>query len=152
VHYVQDGDRLIEQEGSWDSPPWDSDGHGEHSVRAKVRELNGYLDLGGIALAALVDGRVVGIGVVVPRLRPGLAQLAFLHVSAPWRGAGVGTRLSAQLDDLARHAGATEMVVSATPTGNTVTFYRRRGFTPVVRPVEELAEFEPDDIHMHKGL
>jgi GNAT superfamily N-acetyltransferase len=152
VLYVQDGDRFIEREGSWDSPAWDSDGHGEHSVGAKVRELNGYLDLGGIALGALVEGRVVGIGVVVPRFRPGLAQLAFLHVSAPWRGTGVGTSLSAQLDDLARHAGATEMVVSATPTENTVTFYRRRGFVPVARPLEELAELEPDDIHMHKAL
>jgi GNAT superfamily N-acetyltransferase len=150
--YVQDGDRLIESEGSWDAPAWDGEGHGEHSVGSKVRELNGYLDLGGIALGALVDGRMVGIGVVIPRLRHDLAQLAFLHVSAPWRGKGVGLRLLERLDDLARNAGASEMVVSATPSRNTVTFYRNRGFVPMAHPLSVLAELEPDDIQMHKAL
>ena len=152
VLVVQEGERLVEREGSWDAPAWDPDGTGPHSVAARVRELNGALDLGGIALAALADGRVIGIGVVVPRFRDRVAQLAFLHVSAAWRGQGVGSSLSARLDDLARSAGASEMVVSATPTGNTVAFYRARGFTPMAHPLDELAALEPDDIHMHKPL
>jgi GNAT superfamily N-acetyltransferase len=149
---VQEGERLVERAGSWDAPAWDCDGNGEHSVAAKVRELHGYLDLGGIALGALVDDRMVGIGVVVPQRRPGIAQLAFLHVSAPWRGTGVGASLSAQLDELARAAGASEMVVSATPSRNTVSFYLGRGFVPMSDPLEELADLEPDDVHMHKAL
>jgi GNAT superfamily N-acetyltransferase len=152
VLLVQEGERLFEREGSWDSPAWENVGDGPHSVGAKVRELHGYLDNGGIALGAVVDGRMVGIGVVVPRLRPGVAQLAFLHVSAPWRGNGVGSTLSHQLDDLARVAGASEMVVSATPSRNTVSFYRGRGFVPMEHPLDELALLEPDDIHMHKSL
>jgi hypothetical protein len=60
--------------------------------------------------------------------------------------------LSAQLDEIARAAGASEMVVSATPTGNTVAFYLGRGFVPMPHPLEVLAELEPDDIHMHKAL
>jgi GNAT superfamily N-acetyltransferase len=145
--YVQDGDRLIENEGSWDAPAWD-----EPSVESKIRELHGYLDLGGIALGALVDERLVGLGVVIPELRRHLAQLAFLHVSSQWRGTGVGTSLSDRLDDLARRAGASEMVVSATPSRNTVTFYRSRGFIPMAHPLKALADHEPDDIHMHKVL
>lgn len=152
VLLVQHGERLVELEGSWNSTAWEREGDGPHSVAAKVRELHGYLDIGGIALGAEADGRMVGIGVVIPQLRPGLAQLAFLHVSAPWRGTGVGSVLSAQLDDIARAAGASEMVVSATPSRNTVTFYVNRGFVPMAQPLDELADLEPDDIHMHKRL
>ena len=128
VLYDQDGERLVERHGGWDSPAWERDGDGEHSIEAKERELHGYLDIGGVAIAALVDGRLAGIGVVVPHLRPRVAQLAFLHVSAPWRGTGIGSRLAAQLDDIALSAGDTEMVVSATPSKSTVDFYLGRGF------------------------
>jgi GNAT superfamily N-acetyltransferase len=150
--YVQDGERLVERRGCWDSPAWERNGQGEHSIEAKARELNAYLDGGGIAIAALVDERVVGIGVVVPHLRPGVAQLAFLHVSAPWRGTGIGSRLAGQLDDVARNAGDTAMVVSATPSKNTVDFYIGRGFLVTAHPLSELFELEPDDVHMRKTL
>jgi hypothetical protein len=54
-----------------------------------------YADAGGIARGAFSDGRLVGIGVVVRHLRPGIAQLVFLHVSRDFRAAGVGSRLAA---------------------------------------------------------
>lgn len=117
-----------------------------------MRELRRYVGLGGTAVGALAAGRLVGVGVVVPNLRPGIAQLAFLHVSAPWRAAGIGSRLSAQLDDIARSAGSTEMVVSATPSRNTVDFYMGRGFVPTPEPLNELLELEPEDVHMRKAL
>jgi predicted N-acetyltransferase YhbS len=60
--------------------------------------------------------------VVVPHIRPAIAQLAFLHVSQDFRAAGVGSRLSADLELVARRAGDTEIVVSATPSENTVRF------------------------------
>lgn len=152
VLYVQEGEHLVERGGRWDSPSWEAHGDGPHSVGAKVRELQGYADLGGVALGALVDGRIVGIGVVVPHVQPGIAHLAFLHVSAPWRAAGVGTSVSAQLEEIARSAGDTEMVVSATPSGNTVRFYLGRGFVPTAEPLAELVELEPEDVHMRKAL
>ncbi len=152
VLLIQEGERLVERHGSWDSPAWESAGHGEHSIEAKVRELRRYVGLGGTAVGALAAGRLVGVGVVVPNLRPGIAQLAFLHVSAPWRAAGIGSRLSAQLDDIARSAGSTEMVVSATPSRNTVDFYMGRGFVPTPEPLNELLELEPEDVHMRKAL
>ena len=97
-------------------------------------------------------GTAVGIGVVVPHRRPGIAQLAFLHVSAPLRATGIGSRLSEQLEQIARTAGDSEMVVSATPSENTVHFYRRRGFEPMADPLVELSELEPEDVHMRKKL
>jgi GNAT superfamily N-acetyltransferase len=111
-----------------------------------------YADGGGIARGAFSDGRLVGIGVVVPHLRPAIAQLAFLHVSQDFRAAGVGSRLAADLELVARRAGDREIVVSATPSENTVRFYWGRGYRPMARPLPELLELEPEDVHMRKVI
>ena len=152
VLYDQHGAELVARHGNWNASAWDPDGHGEHSVESQVHALEHYVDAGGIALGAFADDRLVGIGVVVPHLRPTIAQLAYLHVSAPSRATGIGTRLCEQLDEIARTAGDSEMVVSATPSENTVRFYRGRGFQPMAEPLAELFELEPEDVHMHKVL
>ncbi len=152
VLYEQQGVRLIERHGHWDAAAWDADGEGEHSVDAKVREADQYVEAGGVAVGAFANERLVGIGIVVPHLRPQIAQLAFLHVSALFRRTGIGSRLSDELDQIARDLGATEMVVSATPSANTVRFYLARGFQPTEQPLPELVQLEPDDIHMSKTL
>ena len=132
--------------------PWDSDGQGEHSLDAQRQTLVHYADAGGIARGAFSDGRLVGIGVVVPHMRPAIAQLAFLHVSQDFRAAGVGSRLAAALELVARRAGDREIVVSATPSENTVRFYWGRGYRPMARPLPELLELEPEDVHMGKVI
>jgi GNAT superfamily N-acetyltransferase len=152
VLYDQHGTELVERRGDWSASAWDPDGHGEHSVEAHVHALERYVDTGGIALGAFAGGRLVGIGVVVPHLRPRIAQLAFLHVSAPSRATGIGSRLCDQLEQIARTAGDSDMVVSATPSQNTVRFYLGRGFQPMAEPLAELFEVEPEDVHMHKVL
>jgi GNAT superfamily N-acetyltransferase len=138
VLYDQHGAELVARHGNWSASAWDADGHGEHSVEAQVYTLEHYVDAGGIALGAFASGRLVGIGVVVPHLRPRIAQLAFLHVSAPLRATGIGSRLSEQLEQIARTAGDSDMVVSATPSENTVRFYLGRGFQPMAEPLAEL--------------
>jgi GNAT superfamily N-acetyltransferase len=150
--YVQHGTELEERRGNWVASAWDPHGHGEHSVEAHRRALEHYADAGGIALGAFSDGRLVGIGVVVPHLRPGVAQLAFLHVSEAFRATGIGRRLSDELDLIAGDAGDTEIVVSATPSGNTVRFYLNRGYELMAEPRPELYELEPEDVHMRKAL
>ena len=152
VLYEQHGTRLVAQQGNFSASAWNPDGHGEHSVEARVRTLQHYVDNGGVALGALASGRLVGIGVVVPHLRPGIAQLAWLHVTAPLRATGIGSRLSEQLEEIARTAGDSDMVVSATPSENTVRFYLGRGFEPMAEPLAELIELEPDDVHLRKVL
>lgn len=148
----QHGEDLVEEAGEWDSPGWDAHGSGEHSVAAKVRELEGYADRGGVAIGALRGSRLVGLGVVVPEVRPAVAQLAFLHVTAPERSTGVGRRLCEVLDGIAVGLGQREMVVSATPSARTVRFYLDRGFRPMAEPLAELVELEPEDVHMGKVL
>ena len=150
--YVQRGSRLEEKAGDWSAPAWFSEGEGEHSVAHQRAECKRHLAAGGIALGAFADGQLVGIGVVTPHIRPGIAQLAFLHVSNAYRARGVGGHLSEELERLARDHGDTTMVVSATPSLNTVRFYRRRGFEPMAEPLPELYELEPEDVHMEKRL
>lgn len=150
--YEQHGTELEERRGNWNSPAWDPRGRGDHSVEAQRHAVEHYVDAGGIALGAFAEGRLVGIGVVVPHLRPGIAQLAFLHVSKAFRATGIGRRLSDELDRIARDAGDAEIVVSATPSGNTVRFYLNRGYQLMALPLPELYELEPEDVHMRKAL
>ena len=152
VLYDQHGTQLVARHGNWSAPAWDPDGHGDYSVEAKVHTLEHYVDTGGIALGAFASGRLIGIGVVVPHFRPRIAQLAFLHVSAQVRATGIGSRLSDTLEQIARTAGDSDIVVSATPSENTVRFYLGRGFQPMAEPLAELFELEPDDVHMCKVL
>ena len=150
--YEQRETQLVERRGDWSSPAWDPDGHGEYSVEAQRHALEHYVDAGGIALGAFANGRVVGIGVVVPHLRPAVAQLGYLHVTEAFRAAGIGSRLADELERVARGAGDSEMVVSATPSENTVRFYLGRGFEPMAEPLPELFALEPEDVHMTKVL
>lgn len=150
--YEQRGTELVELPGDWDSPAWNAEGNGEHSLTAQRHTLEHYVDAGGIALGAYSEGQLVGIGVVVPHIRPEIAQLAFLHVSKAYRATGIGHRLSDELDQIARDGGATEMVVSATPSQNTVRFYLSRGYELLAQALPELYELEPEDVHMRKAL
>jgi GNAT superfamily N-acetyltransferase len=152
VLYVQQGTELVERPGEFDAPAWYSDGDGEHSVAAQHRTLVGYVDHGGIAMGAFLDTRFVGIGVVVPHVRPSIAQLAYLHVTNGSRSGGIGSRLITDLESIARRAGDREIVVTATPSLNTVRFYRRHGYRPMATPLPELFELEPEDVHMSKPL
>ena len=49
-------------------------------------------------------------------------------------------------------AGDNEIVVSATPSENTVCFYLGRGYRPMAQPLAELLALEPEDIHMGKVI
>jgi len=150
--YVQHGTRLEKQVGDWSSPPWDTEGVGEHSVARQRAECERKIQAGAIALGAFDGGRLVGIGLVTPHLRPGVAQLAYLHVSDGYRGRGIGMQLTVEMERIAREVGDKAMVVSATPSANTVHFYLALGFEPVAEPLRELVELEPEDVHMQKQL
>jgi ribosomal protein S18 acetylase RimI-like enzyme len=150
--YVQRGTELDVVEGDFSAQPWHREGDGEHSVAHQVEECERWTAAGGVALGAFDGERLVGMGIVVPHVRPGIAQLAFLHVSDGFRDRGIGRHLSDELDAIACAAGDTTMVVSATPSANTVDFYRRRGYAPTASPLPELLEREPEDVHLEKRL
>jgi len=77
-----------------------------------------------------------------------LTRVELSSVSEAFRVTGVDRRLSGELDLIARAAGDTEMVVSATPSENTVRFSLIRSYELMARPLPELYELEPEDVHL----
>lgn len=164
--YVQQGEALLETDQPFDVPPWSPTGSHPHSVPDQIAFCEWHVAQGAAIYGALADERLVGIGLVTPHIRsgmghirsgmghirPGIAQLAYLHVGHGYRGRGVGRQLVAELERVARAAGDTEMVVSATPTVRTVRFYMSCGFAPMAEPLPELFAKEPEDIHLSKRL
>jgi len=150
--FVQRGSLLELRRGDWSARSWSPEGEGEHSVAAQQAALEDYVRRGGLVLGAFDDERLVGIGAVVTHLRPGIAQLAYLHVTDGHRARGIGGRLTAELERVAQEAGDTSIVVSATPSRNTVRFYRGQGYVPTATPLPELLALEPEDIHMVKSI
>jgi len=116
--YVQRGPRLELQVGDWSSPPWDAEGDGEHSVAGQRAALVRQVEAGATPLGAFAGDRLVGIGLVMPHVRPGVAQLAYLHVSDGYRASGIGRRLSDDLGRIGREAGDSGVVVPGTPSVN----------------------------------
>ena len=110
------------------------------------------MDKGAVAMGAFEGERMAGIGVLLPELREGMAQLTFLHVSRPHRRAGIAARLVGELFRVAEERGASAVYVSSAPTESAVGFYWRHGFRPTDEPAPELLALEPEDIHMVKPL
>jgi GNAT superfamily N-acetyltransferase len=109
------------------------------------------VERGGKAWAAF-DGDVIA-GAVVIDVRPvgvarDLIQMDWLHVSRDYRGTGLGSMFMGKARDLARERGAAGIYISATPSENTVNFYRAQGATLVPEPDAELFKHEPEDIHL----
>jgi acetyltransferase (GNAT) family protein len=73
-------------------------------------------------------------------------------VSNGYRSRGIGGHLTDELERFAREQGDTSIVLPATPSLNTVRFYRGRGFEPMSEPLPELYELESEDVHMQKRL
>jgi GNAT superfamily N-acetyltransferase len=150
--YIQHGAELVESAQTFDVPPWSPTGSHPHSVPDQIGFCHWHVEQGATIFGAFDGERLVGIGLVTPHIRPGIAQLSYLHVSHGYRGHGVGQRLTAELERVAIAAGDTEMVVSATPSVNTVRFYISCGFIPMAEPLPELFEKEPEDVHLSKRI
>lgn len=147
VGYRQEGTELTKMDVQWDDHGW-LDGDGEHSFGGMIQGAERCMELGSTAFGAFDGDRLAGIAIYRPRLSETMAQLALLHVSNAFRRQGLAARLFERVLDLARQDGASEMYVSATPTGSAVGFYQSRGFVPTSTPNPELLAEEPEDIHM----
>ena len=108
-------------------------------------------DRGGWFFGEFDGAKMVGVVVLESRfigVRKDQLQLEFLHVSASYRGTGLGRRLFGLARATARERGARRMYISATPSRNTINFYMRLGCTVAAKPDRELFEREPEDIHL----
>ena len=143
---------LVEMSVEWDSPTFEKEGTGEHSVAEQIAFCRGHLDRGGVPLGAFDGEKLAGIIILQPEIRPGLAQLAYLHISRAYRRKGIAGELLVQLESRAKQAGAKRLYVSAIPSGSAVGFYSSQGFQITTDPIPDLFELEPQDIHMIKDL
>ncbi len=148
---VEDG-RLVAFAVHWDVPAWDPVGDGEHSVRAMVEHWAPQAVAGGVLRGAFDGDTVAAIAMVVPAFEPGLALLALLYVSRPYRRRGLAATLWECAETDAREAGARELYVSSVPSGSAVGFYLSRGCRLASHPHPELYAAEPEDIHLVKTL
>ncbi|MCP4168874.1 MAG: GNAT family N-acetyltransferase [Chloroflexi bacterium] len=150
--YVVEEGELVATQVDWDVPAWSLEGEHSHTIIHQIEFCQGHIDVGGRLLGAFMGERLVGIAVLTPDIRPGLAQLAYLHVSDAFRRQGIARRLTSQVCEQAWLDGADRLYVSATPSGSAVGFYRSQGFELAEQPIPELYELEPEDIHMLKRL
>ena len=75
-------------------------------------------------------------------------NLEGIWVSNKYHGRGIGRGLFQFVEREARKTGAKVLYVSATPSENTVRFYRKIGFR-LAEPIDPyLYEKEPEDIHL----
>lgn len=148
--YTTDGTTLVPHAVDWHDPGW-LDGSGDHSFAHMIEFCRGHLEAGARALGCFVtDGPLVGLGVMTLEIEPGVAQLAFLHVSCAYRRLGIASELVDRLVDWAGDEGAREIYVSATPSESAVSFYQRAGFRITDRPNPALLALEPEDIHLRR--
>ena len=104
---------------------------------------------GGAAFLGAFDGdELLGLVIVDESFEPGLAWLAFLHITREHRRGGVGSALWAAAVKLAAAARAPSIYVSAAPSGSAVGFYLSRGCRLADPPHPELLAKEPEDIHL----
>lgn len=90
-----------------------------------------------LVLAAEAGGAIVGhlTGVFLatsPMWTVRRAELFSMHVMAPWRGQGIGSRLVGRFRGWADDRGVAQLRVSAyTANQGALRFYQRHGFTPL---------------------
>jgi GNAT superfamily N-acetyltransferase len=145
--YKVEGGRLLSRSVDWDVPTWNPDGAGEHSVAGMIEHWRPPVDRGAFLLGAFDGDDLLGLAIVDGSFEPGLAWLAFLHVSRHHRREGVGLALWAATVQIALTAGAESIYVSAVPSDSAVGFYLNQGCVQADPPHPDLFAKEPEDIH-----
>lgn len=126
---------------------------GEEARYAPI--LRECFDRGGTFLGAFEGDAMVGVVVLDGRFMGRASdqlQLKFLHAGRSQRGTGLGRTLFERASAKARALGAKRLYVSATPSENTVGFYRHLGCRLAAEPDPALYALEPEDIHFELDL
>jgi GNAT superfamily N-acetyltransferase len=152
LHYTVKNGVLDAEQVDWQCPPWSAEGDGPHSVAENINQERPIIENGGVLLGAFDGDQLAGLAILRYKLTATMAQLAFLHVTKAYRRQGVSRRLVEEVIRLAKADGATDLYVSATPSGSAIGFYTAQGFVLTQQPHPELFALEPEDVHMIKRL
>lgn len=78
----------------------------------------------------------------------GYMILHMMHVSAKYRGHGIGRRLFELGKTTAQKAGANGLYISACSSEETIAFYKAMGAVLTENPIRQISEKEPYDLQM----
>ena len=149
IYYFRDGKLILEEE-HWDKDEWS---YAEKQRRIAILQQD--YDQGATFFGAFDGTILVGMAELIHKpLISGESRLNLggLWVSYPYRGKGVGRTLVGLVIYEARERGAKSLYVSATPSENTIRFYKSVDFQPTMLVDPDLYEKEPKDIHMEMLL
>lgn len=121
--YVYENGKLKKMDVQWDSRTWLDEGEGEFTVAAQIKFCHDHIMRNGRMYGAFDADRLVGVGILQPKIRKGIAQLAYLHVCNGYRRSGIGSRITEALIHEAERDGAKQLYVSATPSGSVADFF-----------------------------
>lgn len=123
-------------------------------LRKEAAELRQALDAGLPVVGAFDREHLIGYAQLGQRLgsRNQYIELAAFHVSAPYRGQGIGKRLFSAICDAARALGAEKLYISAHSSKESQGAYRALGcvFAKEIDPAH--AASEPFDVQMEYDL
>ncbi|OLS20055.1 MAG: hypothetical protein HeimC2_39100 [Candidatus Heimdallarchaeota archaeon LC_2] len=149
IYKHRDGKLVLEDE-YYDVPEWTSS--------MKQEFVDSFIELdqrGGFVYGVFEDDKMVGMGTLDVKFigkHKDLLQLAGLWVSTQYRYKGIAGKLVDHMKNKARNLGAKKLYVSATPSFNTIEFYKNRAFILTKDLDKTLFEKEPEDIHMEIEL
>lgn len=149
IYYFRNEELVLEPE-YYDMQGWPT-GEAEHYGPF----LKDCFERGGFFWGAFEEEILVGVVVLEEKFigsKKDTLQLKFLHVSRDIRKQGLGRKLFEIAAEKAKSLGAMKMYISATPSENTVNFYRYSGCVLAEEVDEELFAFEPEDIHLEYRL
>ena len=149
IYYQRDREYVMVAEHH-DVPKWS-----DAFKQEKISRLLEVFDSGATVFGAFDDRVLVGLAMLDHQpveSRDKRLNLEGLWVSQPYRNQGIGKVLFRMTAKEARSRGAHTLYVSATPSENTVRFYRRLGCRPADPIDSVLFEKEPEDIHFELML
>lgn len=128
--------------------PFTDDWSSERKREKAVELTSGNL----IAYGAFVKGELIGFIGLRKELHGSRMIVDTLHVSAPYRGHGVGKQLFRCGISEAKNRGAEELYISACSSKETVAFYQAMGAEITDHPIPEMVAEEPFDIQMVRKI
>ena len=120
----------------------------EEDYQFLIKCLKHTVSSGGFLQGAFADGQLKGFVSIEPELFGGenkYLDLSSLHVSADFRGKGIGTALFDAAKEFAKQSGAKKLYISSHSAIETQTFYRKMGCVDAAEPNEKHVAKEPFD-------
>lgn len=147
--YVQESRVFVEQQDSF-IDDWDI------QQRQKITEhLRKTADGGGAVISIMKGGKLVGFSVIEPEpfgTNDCNLELSYIHVSADYRGQGIGEKLFNPTKEIAKRMGATKLYIGAHPSVETQHFYRKMGCVPAKEIHPAIYDREPRDLQLEVSI